>query len=70
MLLSLSLSFKTLLSIIYIIYLEHIMREAIGMESSGPRVSGRTIYNLRFADDIGLVAELLDQAQLLLDIVD
>jgi len=35
--------------------------EAIeGMESNGSRVSGRTINNLRFADDIGLMAELLD----------
>jgi len=43
------------------IYLEHIMREAIeGMESNGSRVNGRTINYLRFADDIGLMAELLD----------
>jgi len=53
------------------IYLEHIIREAIeGMESNGARVSGRLINNLRFADDIGLTAELLDKTQLVLDKVD
>ena len=53
------------------IYLEHIMREALdGLDDIGARVNGRTISNLRFADDIGLLAELLEQAQLLLDKVD
>jgi len=53
---------------VFNIYLEHIVHDAIdGMESNGSRVRGRTINNLRFADDIGRVAELLDQAQLLLD---
>ena len=47
------------------------MREALdGLEDIGARVNGRTISNLRFADDIGLLAELLRQAQLLLDKVD
>jgi hypothetical protein len=53
------------------IYLEHIMREALdGLDDIGARVKDRTISNLRFADDIGLLAELLEQAQLLLDKVD
>jgi len=38
------------------------------MENNGVRrANGRTINNFRFADDIGLTAELLDQVQLLLD---
>ena len=53
------------------IYLEHIMREALdGLEDIGVHINGRTINNLRFADDIGLLAEQLTQAQLLLDKVD
>jgi hypothetical protein len=47
------------------------MREALdGLDDIGARVNGRTFNNLRFADDIGLLAELLEQAQLLLDKVD
>ena len=52
-------------------YFEHIMRKDLaGMENNGARGNGRIINNLRFTDDIGLMAELLDQAQLLLDRVD
>lgn len=49
------------------IYLEHIMREALdGLESLG----AETINNLRFADDIGLLTQLLKHAQVLFDRVD
>jgi len=53
------------------IYLEHIMHGAIkGMECNGPSISGRTINNLCFGDDISLMAEMLEQVQLLVDRVD
>ena len=37
------------------------------MEENGARVNGRTINNLRFINDIGLMAQLFEQAQPLLD---
>ena len=53
------------------IYLEHIMREALEeIESSEISINGRNISNLRFADDISLLAELSSQAQQLLERVD
>ncbi len=50
------------------IYLEHIRREALdGLESHGACINGRTINNLHFADDIGLLTQVLRHAQVLLD---
>ena len=47
------------------------MCEALdGLDDIGAHVNGGTISNLHLADDIGLLAELLQQAQLLLDKVD
>jgi len=55
------------------LYLEHIMRLALdrlNQEEVGASVGGRQLNNLRFADDIGLLAETADKAQQLLTRVD
>jgi len=53
------------------LFLEYIMREAtIDVEDTGANINGRRVNNLRFADDIDLVAELLEEAQRLLNKVD
>ena len=48
------------------------MRAALdGLEKEiGASIAGRKLSNLRFADDIWLIAEKLEQAQLLLDQID
>ncbi|KAL0149136.1 hypothetical protein M9458_055568 [Cirrhinus mrigala] len=48
------------------IYLEHNLREALdGLESHGACVNGRTINNLGFANDIGLLTQVQRHAQVL-----
>ncbi len=47
------------------------MREALsGLESHGACVNGRTINNLHFADDIGLLTQVLRHTQVLMDRLD
>ncbi|CAH1268742.1 Hypp3973 [Branchiostoma lanceolatum] len=51
-------------------YSEAVMRESAGELSwIGVNISGRTINNLRFADDIGLIATSPERLQELLDLV-
>lgn len=55
------------------LYLEHIMRLALDeltQEEVGASIGGRRLNNLRFADDIGLIAETLTKAQQLINRVD
>jgi len=46
------------------------IHHARGHRRNGACVSGRTINNLCFADDIGLMAEMFEHAQFLLNRVD
>jgi hypothetical protein len=53
--------------------LEHIMRAALDKreeENAGAKIGGLVLNNLRFADDISLIAEQLQQAQALLESID
>ena len=71
--------FKTLVGVLqgcvlspllFCIFLEVVMARALDVEDMGAVVSGRSISNLKFADDIALIAESSTDLQSLLDGVD